>query len=633
MMEASIVRPPLDEYTARQRDREAAAAARERTHVHLGNAKVAIFLVAVVYSVYAVSRDPSATLYGIGAAFFVALSIWHELVMRALARAHAAVAYYRDGIARLEDRWMHDAPSGERFRDPASPLSGSVETGRNHPYADDLDIFGAGSLFQLLSACRTPMGEDRLARWLLHASPIPEIRERQARVAALRDRIDLRERIAVVNAGRKRSMHADRLIAWAEQPRSLPPVRFVVAALALAFVAALYVYLNGGPGIYAAIIPVINIAMLVWLGRRGEAIAESLSSSTESAVLDLVASVINEIEQEPFDDPALAALAGRLTGPGKDNGGRASRGIARLARISDWADSRHNAFLKISEIPLLFTLQLAYAAEAWRRRHGRDLREWIDAIGELEALLSLSGYAYEHPAYPFAEVGAAAEDTEGGIPVLEATEVAHPLLPADAVSNSLTLSVPSVDREGTSVSSARAQVLIVSGSNMSGKSTLMRTVGLNVVLALAGAPVRAERLRLTPMQVGTCLRHTDSLQEHRSGFYTEALRIRTICDRLDGPLPLLFLFDELLSGTNSKDRRVAAEGVVRTMIERGAIGMVTTHDLALTEIAAIFPGRVKNVHLQDKVENGEMSFDYKLRDGVITHSNALELMRMIGLKV
>jgi DNA mismatch repair ATPase MutS len=270
----------------------------------------------------------------------------------------------------------------------------------------------------------------------------------------------------------------------------------------------------------------------------------------------------------------------------------------------------------------LFSLQLAYAAESWRARHGRDMRAWVDAIGEMEALLSLAGYSYEHPADPFPDVSEATE------PFFEATEIAHPLLPvATAVANSLTLSVSSVP---VSVSS---EVLLVSGSNMSGKSTLMRTVGINTLMALAGAPVRAERLRLTPLQVGTCLRHTDSLQEHRSGFYTEALRIRSICDLLDGPLPVLFLFDELLSGTNSKDRRIAAEGVIRTMIARGAIGMVTTHDLSLTEIAAIFPGRVRNVHLQDKVENGQMSFDYKLRDGVITHSNALELMRMIGLDV
>lgn len=607
------MRHPLDEYGARQRARAAAAQARERTHIHLGNAKVAIFIAAVIYTAFVLAADPSPTIYGIGLAIFIALSVWHELVMRALARAQAAVTFYKDGIARIEDRWMRDEPGGERFRD------------RNHPYADDLDVFGPSSLFQLLSSCRTPMGEERLAGWLLHPSTVPGIRERQARVGALRDRIDLRERIAVVNAGRRRSIHAERLIAWAEERSSLPPLRILVAGLALAFVAALFVYLNGGQGIYVGIVSLINVLVLAWLGRRANALVESLSSCTESAALDLLSSVVKEIEVEIFEEPALMAMSQRLKGDARVPA--ASRGIARLARVADWADSRHNVFLRLSEIPLLFTLQLAYAAQAWRTAHGRRLRDWVDAVGEMEALLSFAGFSYEHPTYPFAEL------SDGNEPVFDATEVAHPLLPATAVSNSLVLKVQAPRPAGPQDPGPKPQVLIVSGSNMSGKSTLMRTVGINAVLALAGAPVRAEKLCLTPLAIGTCLRHTDSLQEHRSGFYTEALRIRAICDLLDESLPVLFLFDELLSGTNSKDRRVAAEGVVRTMIAREAIGMVTTHDLSLTEIAAIFPGQVKNVHLQDKVENGAMSFDYKLRDGVITHSNALELMRMIGLDV
>jgi hypothetical protein len=603
---------PLDEYSARQRSREAIVAARERTHIWLGNAKVAIFVVTVIYSI-AMIGSLSATFFSAAAVLFVALSIWHEVVMRALARAQAAVTYYADGAARIEDRWMRDTPSGERFRDP------------NHPYADDLDIFGPRSLFQLVSSCRTPMGEDRLARWLLQPSAIAEIRERQGRVAALRTRIDLRERIAVVNAGRRRSIHAERLIAWSEQPAALPRLRIVVVGLALLFVAALAYYMNGGSGVWLAIVPVVNLAMLGWLGKRGNAVADSLAGATESAALDLLANVIGEIERESFDTPALSAMARRLKGDGTTPA--ASLGIARLARISDWADSRHNVFLRLSEIPVLFTLQLAYAAEAWRRRYGSHIRDWVDAVGEMEALLSLSGYSYEHPKDPFPEViGAEGTEIDGGHgagTLFDSVDIRHPLLAAaTAVGNSISLSV-----------SSGAQVLILSGSNMSGKSTLMRTVGMNAVLALAGAPVRAERLRMTPLAIGTCLRHTDSLQEQRSGFYTEALRIRRICDLLDGPLPVLFLFDELLSGTNSKDRRIAAEGVVRTMLSRKAIGVVTTHDLSLTEISAIFPGEVKNVHLQDTVVNGQMSFDYKLRDGVITHSNALELMRMIGLDV
>jgi DNA mismatch repair ATPase MutS len=280
--------------------------------------------------------------------------------------------------------------------------------------------------------------------------------------------------------------------------------------------------------------------------------------------------------------------------------------------------------MRLSELPFLATPQIAYAAQAWRARHGRQLRDWVDAVAEIEALLSLAGYAYEHPADPFPEL------IDGQAAILEATEVAHPLI-ASSVAVRNTLALQATSPQG--VDRSTPQVLIVSGSNMSGKSTLMRTTGINVVLALAGAPVRAERLRLTPLAVGTCLRHTDSLQEHRSGFYTEALRIRRIYDLLRGPLPVLFLFDELLSGTNSKDRRIAAEGVIKTMLARGAVGMVTTHDLSLTDIASIFPGQVKNVHLQDHVEQGKMTFDYKLRDGVITHSNALELMRLIGLDV
>ena len=590
---------PLDEYAARKRDREATAAARERTHIYLGNAKVAIFIVTLIYTAARLG-SLSSRYFEIAAVLFVALSIWHEVVMRALTRAQAAVAYYADGEARIQDRWMRDEPSGDRFR------------GSDHPYADDLDVFGPRSLFQLLSSCRTPMGEARLAGWLLHSSPPVDVRERQLRIAALRDRIDLRERIAVVNAGRRRSIHADRLIAWSEAPSSLPSIRIVIVGLALAFIAALAIYANGGPGIYTGIVLVVNLAVLGWFAKRANAIIESLASSTESAAIDLISNVIKAIEGETFTSAELVALSRRLTGDQPSL--LVSRRIARLARISDWADSRHNVFLRLSEIPLLFTLQVAYAAESWRKRHGRQLRDWVDAVGEMEALLSLAGYSFEHPGDPFAEI------VEGEAPFFEAAAAAHPLIPAaEAVRNSLALGVP--------------QVFIVSGSNMSGKSTLMRTVGINAVLALAGAPVRAQRLRLTPLAIGTCLRHTDSLQEHRSGFYTEALRIRLICDLLDGSLPVLFLFDELLSGTNSKDRRIAAEGVVRTMLSRGAIGMVTTHDLALTEIAAMFPGQVKNVHLEDKVENGKMSFDYKLRDGVITHSNALELMRMIGLDV
>lgn len=596
---------PLETYRARLAERQAVAAARERSHVALGNAKVAVFILVLIYWAVTVQGNPNTVLVGAAVTAFVALSVWHELVMRARARAQAAVAFYTDGIARIEDRWVGTGKTSERFRDS------------EHPYADDLDVFGVGSLFDLISGARTPIGEERLAAWLSRAASPDEIRQRQARVSALRSQIDLRERIATVNAaaGPRRLMPA-KLIAWAEAPPAVPrTIRPVAVVLALAFFGGVANALTGGSAWPLAPLAIVNVVMLSWLMKRAEAAVEGLSSATISAGLDLLAKVIAEIEGATFDDAALTELAARLKGQAP--GDAASRGMAQLARVSDWADSRHNAFARVLEIPALFTLQVAFAAEAWKARDGARLRAWVDVVGEMEALLSFAGYAFERPEDTFPEILEVAD----GDATYDATEVAHPLIPrAVAVRNTVSLG-------------ASPRVLIVSGSNMAGKSTLMRTIGLNAVLALAGAPVRATRMRLTPLVLGTCLRHTDSLREGRSGFFTEVLRIRQICNLQDEPGRVLFLFDELLSGTNSKDRRTAAEALLRMLVARRAIGIVTTHDLALTEIAAILPGDVKNVHLQDHVENGQMRFDYKLRDGVITQSNALELMRMIGLDV
>jgi DNA mismatch repair ATPase MutS len=179
---------------------------------------------------------------------------------------------------------------------------------------------------------------------------------------------------------------------------------------------------------------------------------------------------------------------------------------------------------------------------------------------------------------------------------------------------------------------AQTRVLLVSGSNMSGKSTFLRVVGINTVLAMAGAPIRGKRLRLTPLKIGTRIRSTDSLQEGRSSFFTEILHIRKVFDAANGAVPMLFLFDELLEGTNSKDRRIGAEGLIQGLLKRRAIGIVTTHDLALTEIAAAVGNVLRNMHFEDQVADGKMKFDYRLRDGVVEKSNALELMRLIGLE-
>jgi DNA mismatch repair ATPase MutS len=263
----------------------------------------------------------------------------------------------------------------------------------------------------------------------------------------------------------------------------------------------------------------------------------------------------------------------------------------------------------------LWGTQVALAVEAWRRRSGRDVAAWVAAVADFEAITSFAAYSFENPDDPFPEI------VEESGTMVEALAVGHPLLPkASCVRNDLRL-------EG------ELRVLIVSGSNMSGKSTLLRSLGANVVLSLAGGPVKARSMRLSPVAIGATLRIQDSLQEGKSRFYAEILRVKQVVELTKGPLPLLFLLDEILHGTNSHDRLEGAAAIVRGLIDRAAIGLVTTHDLALAAVAETLAPRAANVHFEDHFENGVMRFDYTMRPGVVKNSNALALMRAVGLEV
>jgi DNA mismatch repair ATPase MutS len=339
---------------------------------------------------------------------------------------------------------------------------------------------------------------------------------------------------------------------------------------------------------------------------------ESVLGETEHAFhdLDLLSGVLARVEAHTFHSLPLQQIQQQLSSgavPG-------SQATAKLRSLVDLIDSRDNLFLKALDVPLMYSVQVAFAAERWRHAHGKSVRGWLAAVGEIEALLSLAGYSYEHPADPFPEF-------RSGPASFTAEQIGHPLIPAaTCVRNDVAIS-------------GEERVLLVSGSNMSGKSTLLRSVGMNVVLAMAGAPVKATRLVLTPLHVGASIRINDSLREGSSRFYAEIKRLRSIFDFAGGQPPLLFLLDELLQGTNSNDRRIGADGVVHALLKREAIGLISTHDLSLTEIGSSLNGHLHNVHLQDEIENGAMKFDYKLRDGIVTKSNGLELMRIIGLEV
>ncbi len=591
---------PSSELRARLEARRARVTHLDRADAWVARARLLVFVLAAGIAVLAFgSRTASPRWLVAPLLGFLALVVAHDRVFRARDRARRAVGFHEAALDRMAGRFAGKGVSGERFADPG------------HPYAQDLDLFGKGSPFELLCTARTRAGEERLAAWLLAPAGAAEVGARGRAVRELAPRLDLREDAAVLGEDVRAGVDPVALSSWGTAPALLPEhVAPVAALLAAAGVATGWAWAAGyGP------LPLLGVLFLDWA--FGRALRDPLARvmgglGRPAAELRVLALLLERLEREPLEDPRLRALQAALRG----EGGRASARIARLVRITARAEWAHNQFFAPLAFALQWTALHAAQVERWRARSGRDVRGWLEAVAELEALSSLAGYAYEHPADVFPEV---IDLAPGSLPVIEGDALGHPLLPG-AVPNDVRLG-----GEGP-------QVLLVSGSNMSGKSTYLRTVGLNVVLALAGAPVRAARLRLTPVQPGATLRIQDSLQAGTSRFYAEITRLKELMDLAQGPFPLLFLLDEILHGTNSHDRRIGAEALVRGLVERGAVGLVTTHDLALTELAG-GAGALANAHFEDQVKDGEIAFDYRLRPGVVGHSNALALMRAVGLRV
>ena len=532
---------------------------------------------------------------------YLVLSVLHEHVISARTRAETAANLYRRGLARIEDRWSGTGASGDRFRDS------------QHVYADDLDVFGSGCLFELLSTARMPMGENRLAEWLRSPSSVSTVIERQGLIAELRTKLELREDLAVTGDELRARLNPESLTKWCESAPVLggPIIRAITALVAVVSASCFVYFIHAG--IVWPFLATLAVETVLFRGLRRRALEVMSGVNCNSEGVALFSRILERLEREPFSAPHLQQLVSELKRGAKP----AARSLRRFARIVNWIDSYDSLIVRIIEVPLLYSVQTGLAAEAWRTGCGPLMRTWVDIAGEAEALLSLATYSFEHPTDTFPEFTGSADSPA----VFAAEELGHPLIEASrCVRNGVRLD-------------AKTRVLLVSGSNMSGKSTLLRTVGINTILAMSGAPIRGKRLRLSPLALGTRLRSIDSLQEGRSTFYAELLRIRQVFEMTNGNAPVLFLFDELLDGTNSHDRRIGAENLVRVLLKKGAIGIVTTHDLALTKMATSLGGVLRNAHFQDYVEDGKMRFDYRLRDGVVTKSNALELMRLAGLDV
>jgi hypothetical protein len=500
--------------------------------------------------------------------------------------------FYERALQRVNGNWARTGSNGEEFTDP------------NHVYSADLNICGEGSLFELLCIARTSLGRRGLADYLLKTPVLEETLLRQEAVRELCGRTELRERIATLGEFDFLEARDDTFHQWLNSPRlSFARALRPLAALTSSLLAG--IVLGGLLGL----IPWIDVALYSAPLIGFHAVMGACFRARVNRMLEWLRPVAAEtrvlreglrlLEEERFQSAKLRQLSEQVR-----NG---SRSIRKLERLLGILHQRDKDWFAVPSRLLLVGTQACLAVEQWRENHGPSLGMWLEAWAEFEALNSLGAYGYENPDNTFPEFGETC---------FQASDLAHPLLPrAACVANDIELS-------------RDTPFYIVSGSNMSGKSTLLRAIGLNAVLAFAGAPVRARALRLSGLSIFASLSVVDSLLNGKSKFLAEVDRLRQAIESNVPHRPVLFLVDEIFGGTNSRDRRIAAEAVVRTLVSQGAIGALSTHDLALTEMA----GAV-NVHMGSRTQGDPMDFDYRLKPGVTTETNALAIARLAGVPV
>ncbi|MGK3996295.1 MutS family DNA mismatch repair protein [Sorangium sp. So ce1024] len=614
----SVAQRVLSAYDDRLSVLRAEAGALERRSRTFSLLRGVSFVAAAVAGGYALFGDVPRWVSYVAVAVtaaFVGLLVAHARLVTRMTEVEQRIGLYERGKRRVIGDFADFPERGERFAAP------------DHDYAGDLDVFGQASLFQLLDVAQTGEGEATLAAWLTEPAPAPEVAARQEAVRELAGLGAFREDLAVegMQAG-ARGREAAPLIAWAEAPPALlgaearaaglPVGALVTAAkvlvpLTLALLAAPRLLPEAVPGLlrHAWLLPLL--AQLVVLALLRPAIAPIIAAaSSREAPFARYRPLLARIEQQPFSSALLSELKAALAGP---SGAPASREMTALETRVGYADLRHSGLIHLlADIFLLWDVWCALALERWKLRAGRHVRAWMRALGQVEALASLATFAHENPDYAYPEV-------RDGEPRFTATRLGHPLLPRDRrVTNDVAL-------EGAGAA------LLVTGSNMSGKSTLLRAIGVNAALALAGAPVCATSLSLSPVRVRTSMRIKDSLEHGVSHFYAELTRLKRVVDGVNAGERVLFLLDEILHGTNARERQIGARAVVRHLVERGAIGAVSSHDMGLAVLEQETSGRVRNVHFEELVVEDRMTFDYKLKPGVVTSANALRLMKIVGI--
>jgi hypothetical protein len=577
-----------------------------------GNTSVAMRLLAALAAAIAFFTFRSLHAGGAAWPFLVAFAgiaslVWFLLNRQSrIERQRRVIAYYERAIARAQGI---DTQSGRTGLEEGSNLRPPA-----HLYDRDLDILGPDSLFGLLATVRTGPGERGLARYLLQPATHPETLLRQQAVKELLPQTALREEIALLGATRFHQISASFFDEWLDDaPPTFHPIfrilLWITAGINIAILLLGFTHLATWAQLLPNLAAALAVQGVVCAYLRKRVLPLLQGGARLELNIRLLADGLALIQRTPVACPKLLAIQQAASQPTG-----AFKTLKQLSSSLSIVEQRTKEYFFILSLLLAAGTQASIAIASWKRTHAASMRLWLSAWAEFEALNAIATYAFEHPAdgitHTWPELLPPTHP-----PLFEASTLAHPLLP-EAIPNDIALGHPQT-------------FYLISGSNMSGKSTLLRSIGINAVLAYAGAPVRAASLRLTPLRIGAALALTDSLAEGRSKFLAEVERLASIVT-LSSTAPLLFLVDEIFSGTNSADRQTAAAAVLHRLLANQAIGALSTHDLALTDLATPANAGL-NVHMASPNPEDPLAFDYKLKPGVNQTTNALAIIRMMGL--
>lgn len=507
-----------------------------------------------------------------------------------------------DSLKRLKGEWKSFQDIGEEFIND------------NHNYLKDLDIVGKGSLFQYINVASTYLGREKLKEIL--SAPnynIEEIYDRQKAVKELSDCLGWRQRfMAEGKIISKRKENPELLFKWAKEVSSLFCNKsFILMSRILPVITIgtiLICLLVSGIPNYVPFIPiVIQIIILKSKAKECNRILSLIYKYKND--IEEYSKMISIIEKKKFKSKYLLKLQESLIEKGELS---ATQKINKLCSLTNLISDRANFFYHLINVVTLWEYHLLIRFEEWKKDSGKSIEKWFKVIADVEALSSLATLKHDHPEWIMPEIRDSAL-------VFKSKNIGHPLLTKKPICNDLEMG-------------KEKSILLITGSNMSGKSTLLRTTGINLVLAYAGGPVCAESLSCSIMNIYTCMRISDNLEENVSSFYAELLRIRQLMDATKRKEPVFFLLDEIFRGTNSKDRHTGARVLIEKLSKEKALGLISTHDLELSDIEQS-NSKIKNYHFREFYENDQIKFDYKLRPGVSTTRNAIYLMKIAGIEI